>query len=114
MRRVDHFHLLLGIKENNTDEFRYVSISEYMGNNSNDLTLTNILPRPRIMSLQIGLLVRGSENMNDSLVTNTQEYNLLDQKLNLTPAAQNSGKYLRQIITQTIALRNGYGLTEEL
>ncbi len=114
MRRVDHFHLLLGIKENNTDEFRYVSISEYMGSNSNDLTLTNILPRPRIMSLQIGLLVRGSENMNDSLVTNTQEYNLLDQKLNLTPAAQNSGKYLRQIITQTIALRNGYGLTEEL
>lgn len=114
MRRVDHFHILLGIKENSSDEFRYVSIKEYMGSASNDMELATTTPRPRIMSIQLGILVRGADTTNDSLVTGTQEYSVLDQKVTLTDAAKNSGRYLRQVITQTVALRNGYGLTEAL
>lgn len=114
MRRVDHFHILLGVKENNTDEFRYMSVNNYMGNATNDLELATTTPRPRIMSIQLGMLVRGADITNDSLVTGTQEYNILDQKVKLTTDAQASGKYLRQVITQTVALRNGYGLTETL
>ncbi|XID74596.1 PilW family protein [Alkanindiges sp. WGS2144] len=114
MRRVDHFHILLGVKENDSDEFRYMSVNDYMGNGTNDMDLTTTIPRPRIMSIQLGMLVRGADITNDSLVTGTQEYNILDQKVKLTNDAQASGKYLRQVITQTVALRNGYGLTESL
>lgn len=113
MRRVDHFHVLLGVKENNTDEFRYMSIKDYMGTGANDLAASAVA-RPRLMSIQIGLLVRAADQTKDSLVTSTQTYNILDQNVGLTDTAKGSGKYIRQVITQTIALRNGYGLTEAL
>ncbi len=114
MRRVDHFHVLLGVKENNSNEFRYMSILDYMGNGTDDLDIASLTTRPRVMSIQLGILVRGSDNTRDSLVKGDQEYSVLDQKVKLTATAQSSGKYLRQVITQTIALRNGYGLTETL
>ncbi|MDR9778125.1 PilW family protein, partial [Rhizobium hidalgonense] len=93
---------------------RYMSILYYMCNGTDDLDIASVATRPRVMSIQIGMLVRGSDNTRDSLVKGDQEYSVLDQKVKLTATAQSSGKYLRQVITQTIALRNGYGLTETL
>lgn len=113
MRRVEHFHVLLGIKENDSDEFRYISLKDYMGTNANEMTLTSTA-RPRIMSIQIGLLVRGTDSVNDSLIDNSKDYYVLDQKVNLKTTVASGSKYLRQVISQTVALRNGYGMVEEL
>lgn len=113
MRRVDHFHVLFGIKENASDEYRYVSVKDYMGTGATDLTLGGA-PRPRIMSVQIGVLVRGTDSVKDSFVLNTNEYQVLDQKVRLNDNVVSGSKYLRQVVSQTIALRNGYGVMEAL
>lgn len=110
MRRVDHFHILLGIKDNIKDEFKYVSIKDYMGN-TNSL-VKDAGSRARIMSVQIGILMRGVEVVpNNQSVPN--KFNVLDQSVTLNSAAQ-SKRYIREVVTQTVALRNGYGLMESL
>lgn len=110
IRRVDHFHVLLGIKDNIKDEFKYVSIKQYMGDSNNLIVSSD--PRPRIMSIQFGLLMRGVEAIpNNTDIPNT--FQILDQKITLKDDAKNK-KYVREVVTQTVALRNGYGLMESL
>lgn len=110
MRRVDYFHVLLGVKQNNTDEFSYMTIDQYMGAN-NQLT-KNGSPRPRIMSVQLGALVRGYDSIagNDTLPT---AFKVLNNDVTLTDSSAKE-KYAREVVSQTIALRNGYGLMEDL
>ena len=110
MRRVDYFHVLLGVKQNNTEEFSYMTIDQYMGVN-NQLT-KNGSPRPRIMSVQLGALVRGYDSIagNDTLPT---AFKVLNNDVTLTDSSAKE-KYAREVVSQTIALRNGYGLMEDL
>lgn len=119
IKNVEHFHVLLGVKDNTADSFHYITIKDYMGTGTNDLSFTGTPPAPpaprsRIMSIQIGMLVRGNDVANDPLITNTQVYRILDQDVELTDDAKRGPRYLRQVVSQTIALRNGYGLTESL
>lgn len=110
MRRVDYFHVLLGVKQNNSDEFSYMTVDEYMGS---DTALTKDgSPRPRIMSIQLGALVRGYDPIsgNDSMPTSFQ---VLNKKVTLNDSSA-KGKFAREVVSQTIALRNGYGLMEDL
>lgn len=110
MRRVDHFHILLGVKDNIKDEFKYMSVKDYMGN-TNSLVKDGV-QRSRIMSIQLGILMRGVETIpNSQNVPDT--FQILDQKVTLTDAAKTK-KYVREVLTQTVALRNGYGLMESL
>ncbi|CAM4184032.1 PilW family protein [Acinetobacter pragensis] len=110
MRRVDYFHVLLGVKQNNSDEFSYMTVDEYMGS-SNALTKDGS-PRPRIMSIQLGALVRGYDSVagNDSMPTSFQ---VLNKKVSLSDSSAKE-KYAREVVSQTVALRNGYGLMEDL
>lgn len=110
MRRVDYFHVLLGVKQNNADEFSYMTIDQYMGS-GNALTKDGS-PRPRIMSVQIGALVRGYDSIsgNDILPSTFKVLNT-DVTLSTSSAKE---KYAREVVSQTVALRNGYGLMEEL
>lgn len=106
MRRVDHLHFLLGVSnDNNTGDLRYISINQYLSLNAN--------PRPRINSIQIGMLVRASDNIgSNSLVANDQEFTILEQTVKVKTPTGTPPKYLRQVVSQTVAIRNGLNTTD--
>lgn len=109
MHRVDHFHILLGVSNpDNSAEKRYISIDNYKKINS--------YPRPRINSIQLGLLVRSSDSVGRSkLIPADQQFQVLDQTVRLKPLKQATpAKYLRQVIVQTVALRNGLGMADQV
>lgn len=109
MHRVDHFHVLLGISNpENSAEKRYISIDNYKKINS--------YPRPRINAVQLGLLVRSSDSVGRSkLIPANQQYQVLDQIVQLKPLKQvSASKYLRQVIVQTVALRNGLAIQDQV
>lgn len=100
MRRVDHFRILLGVQ--NDTAYRYMSINEYMA-----ITAGN---RPRILSVQLGALVRSAQPVgNDAIISPDQSFQVLDQTVQMRTSAANSPKYVRQVVSQTIALRNTFG-----
>jgi type IV pilus assembly protein PilW len=101
MKRVDHFRVLLGVQyENGTH--RYLSISSYMA-------LTS--PRPRILSIQLAALVRSTQSVGaDATIKADQIFQVLDQKVQLKSSIE--PKYIRQVVSQTIALRNALGERE--
>lgn len=101
MKRVDHFRVLLGVQ--NADlKHQYVSIEDYM-------SMTT--PRPRILSLQLGALARSTQSVGaESAVKADQEFSVLDQKVKFKTSTD--PKYIRQVVSQTIALRNALGERE--
>ncbi|EPF93069.1 pilus assembly protein PilW [Acinetobacter gyllenbergii] len=109
IRRVDYFHVLLGIKDNVRDEYKYMPISDYMGNGK---LVKDGQARGRIMSIQIGILMRGVEAIPANQTVPTA-FQVLDKKVELTTNATKQ-KYVREVVSQTVALRNGYGLMESL
>lgn len=110
MRRVDYFHVLLGVKQNNSDEFSYMTIDQYIGTN-NKLDKDGA-PRPRVMSIQLGALVRGYDSVSNKETLPTT-FRVLDKNVTLGTEIS-SEKYVREVVSQTVALRNGYGLMEDL
>ena len=111
MRRVDYFHVLLGVKQNSSDEFSYMSIDQYMGD-SNSLVKDGAA-RPRIMSIQLGALMRGYDSISEKETLPTS-FRVLDKSVTLTDTSSTDPKYIREVVSQTVALRNGYGLMEDL
>lgn len=100
MKRVDYFHVMFGVQ--NGVDFRYISPKDYMA-----LTMS---PKPRILSVQLGALVRSSSAVGrDSLIKDDQEFQVLDKKVTLKTPKTGSSKYVRQVVSQTIALRNTFG-----
>ncbi len=66
--------------------------------------------KPRILSIQLGTLVRSSQSVgNDALVKNDQKFQVLDNEVTVKIPANASTKYVRQVVSQTIALRNTFG-----
>jgi type IV pilus assembly protein PilW len=81
---------------------QYVSIKDYMA-----LTA----PRPRILSLQVGMLVRSTQSVGaESAVKSDQEFTVLDQTVKVRTSTD--PKYIRQVVSQTVALRNALGERE--
>ena len=72
------------------------------------MTLTGT--RPRILSVQLGALIRSAQSVgSDSMIKDTQKFQVLDKEVTVkTPTAGNS-KYVRQVVSQTVALRNTFG-----
>jgi len=100
MKRVDYFHVLLGVEFGNL--FRYMAINEYMALPSN---------KPRIVSLQISLLSRSAQSVGqDALIKDDQQFVVLDRTVTVKkPTNSATPKYVRQVISQTVALRNALG-----
>lgn len=118
LRRVDYFHVLLGTSEGSFDSpnnFRYMSIKDYMAITPTVLApvATSIpSPRLRIQSIQVGMLVRASDSVgNDSNLRtrNASSFKVLDKDVTLETTLQN-GQYLRQVVSQAVAIRNGLGI----
>lgn len=99
LKRVDHFRVLYGIQ--NGANFRYVDAATY---------LALPTPRPRILLVQLGILGRSNQSVgNDSAFLDDQVFQVLDQAVKIKTPAANSPKYARQVVTQTVALRNTFG-----
>lgn len=99
MKRVDHLHVLLNIQ--GVSGRRYISIHDY-------LNLT--APRPRIVSVQIGLLTRSLQPVSAEVaIKDDQQFSVLDQTITVKKSEKSTKKYVRQVISQTIALRNVIG-----
>lgn len=107
MNRVDFFHIMLGVADGTFDaptNLRYMSVKDYMALSG---------AKPRIRSVQLGLVVRGTDSVSrqSGQISNTPTFTVLDQGVTLkTPSAStSSARYLRQSVMQTVALRNGLG-----
>ena len=101
MKRVDHFRVLYGYIDAE-DKFRYASAEDYMALSDS--------PKPRIVSIQLGVLARSTESVgNDRMFKDDQNYQILDQLVRVKDTDTNTSKYVRQVITQTVALRNSFG-----
>lgn len=106
MKRVDHFHVLLAIHTAN-DRYRYLTIAQYMA---------LAAPRPRVLSMQIGMLVRSNESLGavtekerTRMNAATNFFTVLDQEVKVPALAANERQYVRQVVSQTVAFRNSFG-----
>lgn len=83
------------------DCFGYMTIEDYMALKGT---------KPQIVSIQIGLLVRSSETVGRNEFFNKDKvYQILNTSGQLIENSKNS-LYLRSVVTQTIAIRNGFGV----
>ena len=99
MKRVDYLRVLLGVQS--VSGRRYMSINEYM---------TSSTPHPRIVSVQFGVLARSLQSVSDAKsIKEGQSFLVLDQLVTVKKTNTTAPKYVRQVISQTIALRNAIG-----
>lgn len=99
MQRVDHFHVLLNVLTE-TGQRRYIGIHEYMNLNGE---------KPRILAVNLGILARSSRSVGQgSELQQEKSFEVLDQTVALKNQL-NSQNFLRQVVTQEIALRNALG-----
>ena len=117
--RVDHLSVLLGVAEDvaspnctgaassevvtqdgRLDCFGYIGIEEYK----------KLAEKPQIVSIKLGMLVRAvSSNGRNKYFNKDQEFEILNTKAPLKEDAKNN-LYMRNVVSQTIAIRNGFGL----
>ncbi|MDH0564031.1 PilW family protein [Acinetobacter courvalinii] len=105
MKRVDHFRVLLNIQDDSVTapgaSRRYITFKDYMALPS---------PRPRIVAVQIGILARSAQAVNkENSINDDQVFRVLDQEVIVKKPKAGSPKYIRQVVAQTIALRNVIG-----
>jgi type IV pilus assembly protein PilW len=99
--RVDYFHVLLEVNNSAlaATPYRYISAPAY-----------TLLPTPpQIQAVQLAVLARSlTTGGNNSQVNLAQTYPVLDQVV--VPSGVVAGsRYVRQVFTATVALRNGLG-----
>lgn len=83
------------------DCFSYMDIEDYL-----DLTEQ----KPQIISVQLGLLVRSTDTVgNNQFFDKEKKYKVLNVEEILKDDAKNN-LYLRSVVTQTVAIRNGFGI----
>lgn len=100
MKRVDYFRVLLTV-QNTDNTFRYVPFSDY---------LALAAPRPKIVALQLGVLSRSTPPVGQEIsIKDDQEFKVLDQTVTVKKDTTSTKKYVRQVATQTIAIRNALG-----
>lgn len=99
LKRVDQFRVLYGVQHGTNH--RYIDANTY---------LNLPAPRPRILSVQLGILMRSLQSVGrDNAFSDEQTFQVLDQAVQINQPVENSPKYVRQVVTQTVALRNTFG-----
>lgn len=104
---VEHFRVLFGVAKDTApagsldgvmDQFAYISASEYK----------KLLDKPQIVSVQIGVLLRSPDSVANG--TDKTKFSILDLvEKEINPHTDNA-RYIRSVVTQTVALRNGFGV----
>src|SRR5690606_14265946 len=83
------------------DCFSYIDIEDYR-----DLTIE----KPQIVSVQLGLLVRSTDTVgNNQFFDKNNKYKVLNVEEIIKDDVKNN-LYLRSVVTQTVAIRNGFGI----
>lgn len=68
--------------------------------------------KPQIVAVKVGLLVRSKNTVgNNDLFNADKEYQVLNTQAKLIPHDKNK-LYMRNVVTQTIAIRNGFGIAK--
>ena len=112
--RVEHFSVLLGVANDQCSSgdvidkvmscFGYISVDDYQR--------LSTIAKPQIVSIQLGVLVRSTQSIGNSHLFNAlKEYQVLHTVGKLNKDDKNQ-KYMRSVVTQTVALRNGFGVEE--
>lgn len=100
MKRIDQLRVLYGVIDSDS-KFRYLSATAYRALS---------VPRPRIVGLQISVLSRSTQSIGkDATFKADQKFQVLDQLVTVKTPAATTPNYVRQVVTQTIALRNTFG-----
>ncbi len=110
MSRVDHFDIRLGVEV--AGGTRYTTIQEYLAIRPAAAASGAAVARPRVISLQIAVLVRAQGKSASASLDPNQVYAMLGQGVKITvPDSTGSTKsgYLRKVYQTTVALRNGRG-----
>ncbi|MCF9034244.1 PilW family protein [Acinetobacter nectaris] len=102
IRRVDYFHVLLNVSNNDNSTFKYLDMGNYATDSTN----------PHINAVQIGMLVRSNDGIGGNNLRSDQQYQVLNQSVIVND--NNIGTpFLRKVIQQTVALRNaGLGISD--
>ncbi|WP_333976235.1 PilW family protein [Acinetobacter colistiniresistens] len=117
---VDLFQIRLGYMDgelNSTNSMiAYTDVKNYMALTAAKKNIDGITQtvRPYVHAVQIGVLVRSDDKTGDQSVIkqrNKEPFQVLGTKVNLIPASQDT--YLRQVVDQTISLRNAMGWVSE-
>ncbi|MEB3864390.1 PilW family protein [Acinetobacter sp. IK31] len=103
--RIDHFHVLFGAK-NTAGNFAYYTIPQYRAAAQAARDATPPVMAPRILSIQISVLARSTNNAQNKAIDPTQSFLMLDQTVH---ASDNTTRFLRRVYSVTIALRNAMG-----
>lgn len=99
MKRVDHFRVLLNVR-NAASNRRYIGIREYRA-------LTGA--KPRIVGVSLGVLARSGQSVGgDTASQQTNAFTVLDQNVAIVAGGNPQG-FIRQVVTQEVALRNALG-----
>lgn len=117
--KVDYFYIKLGYINGslaNPSQLAYTDITGYLALSKVKKNVDGIVQnvRPYIDAVQIGLLVQSNESAGSNSIVkskNTQPFNILDRSVTLKAANQDT--YLRQVVSQTILLRNAIGWVTE-
>ncbi|MFW1799735.1 PilW family protein [Acinetobacter nematophilus] len=129
MQRVDAFKVRLGVKKRNDPtnanpklhyKFRYMTINEYLAAMANiraacaapiteDECSKNYL---QVLSIDVGILSRSTGSIGTEANLNTQTtFNLAGTNVTLSGDETLNKKYLRQAVSQVVAIRNTLGAT---
>jgi len=103
--RIDHFHVLFGAK-NTAGNFAYYTVPQYRAAAQAARDATPPVMAPRILSIQISVLARSTNNAQNKAIDPTQPFLMLDQTVH---ASDNTTRFLRRVYSVTIALRNAMG-----
>ncbi|WP_111855057.1 PilW family protein [Acinetobacter oleivorans] len=103
--RIDHFHVLFGAK-NAAGNFAYYTIPQYRAAAQAARDATPSVMAPRILSIQISVLARSTNNAQNRAIDPAQSFLMLDQTVH---ASDNTTRFLRRVYNVTIALRNAMG-----
>lgn len=99
MKRVDHFRVLLNVS-NAAGNRRYIGIHEYMALAGD---------KPRILGVNLGVLARsGQATGRENSTAQNNAFVVLDQDVAIGENGNPQG-FIRQVVTQEIALRNAFG-----
>lgn len=103
MKRVDYFRVQLGVIDA-SGKFQYLSINDYLAKTAG---FTGV--GPRIVSVQLGILARSNAPVgDDQMIKDDQVFQVLDKAVTVK-SSTSKNKYVRQVVSQNVALRNALG-----
>ncbi len=108
MNRVDHFCVTFGTEiQSGTDAGKLAYLTPNMYKN---LVVPSGGVKPKILSIQIGLLVRSMDNTGNGVLSATPPtYDMMNRIVKPRYSTNSNFRYVRQVYATTIYLRNAAG-----